>query len=213
MIHNVNESLVERNILVPIESVTRYPGNPRKSNVTALAESLRLNTQYRPIVVQESTGHILVGNHTHEAAESLGWTHVAAEVIDVTDEKAREIVLFDNRAGDDSSYDDQALYALLAGHVDDGFDLVATGYTVADVEVLAQVTGALAADAASFLDDIDEDGAATAASVPPPDSGTAALTFALAPADKDVVVAKLRAVQREEDVDTMAAALLILCRD
>jgi len=50
--------------LVPIESLKPYKGNPRRGNIDAIRESLRVNKQYRPVVVREKTREVLAGNHT-----------------------------------------------------------------------------------------------------------------------------------------------------
>ena len=54
-----------------IASVQPHPRNVRQGDVGAIATSLSTHGQYRPIVVQESTGHILAGNHTYKAANLI----------------------------------------------------------------------------------------------------------------------------------------------
>lgn len=116
----------------PLAKLTQYPGNPRRGNVELIAESLKVNGQYKPIVVQKSTGHILAGNHTALAAESLGWDTIAAVTVDVDDDEARRIVLADNRTADMSGHDDEELLALLkASPALDG-----TGYSDDDIAIL-----------------------------------------------------------------------------
>jgi hypothetical protein len=85
----------------------------RQGDVGAITQSLRAHGQYRPIVVQRSTGHILAGNHTFLAAKALGWEKVAATFVDCDDEQAIKILLVDNRANDLAIYDDRALADLL----------------------------------------------------------------------------------------------------
>ncbi|MEU3013359.1 ParB N-terminal domain-containing protein [Nocardia asteroides] len=118
----------------PIASLTTYPGNARRGDIEAIAESLRAFGQYRPIVVQESTGHVLAGNHTMLAAKSLGWTHIDVHRIDVDDAKARRIVLADNRHADRGHYDLHDLADLLqAADTLDG-----TGYADEDLTRLLE---------------------------------------------------------------------------
>ena len=90
-----------------------YPGNARRGDVAAIVESLKAHGQYRPIVVQESTGYVLAGNHTMLAAKELGWDELDVGYVDVDDEQARKIVVVDNRTNDLAVYDDQALADLL----------------------------------------------------------------------------------------------------
>ena len=84
----MSEVLFEQTQLVPIGLLRAYGKNPRKGNVKAIAESLKTNKQYRPIVVQKSTKQILAGNHTYRAAKELGWSQIAVVMVDVNDEEA-----------------------------------------------------------------------------------------------------------------------------
>src|SRR5450755_4786138 len=113
---------------VPLSSLTEFPGNPRRGDVDAIAESLRTNGLYKPLVVQKSTGHILAGNHTWKAALSLGWDQIDAVFIDADDLRAKKIVLADNRLSDLAGYSADDLAALLTS-VD---DVTGTGYSAAD---------------------------------------------------------------------------------
>jgi DNA modification methylase len=117
---------------LPIDEVKPFGGNPRIGDVGLIAESLQANGQYRPIVVREGTYEILAGNHTWQAAKSLGWEKIWVALVDVDDETARRIVLVDNRANDVATYDEQALAELLAS-LD---DLVGSGYSAEDVDTL-----------------------------------------------------------------------------
>lgn len=134
--------------LVGVDTLTPFPGNPRKGDVSVIAESLSATGQYRPIVVQASTRMILAGNHTWLAAKQIGWTDIHIVPVDVDDVTAKKIVLVDNRSADLGAYDTQALLDLLR-EVD---DLTATGYTPDDLSHLAEVL-----DPLPPLDDSDHD--------------------------------------------------------
>jgi ParB-like chromosome segregation protein Spo0J len=118
---------------VPVSSLTSYPGNPRRHDIAMIAESLRENTQYKPLICQKSTGHVLAGNGTLAAAISLGWQEIDALYLDIDDLLAKKIVLVDNRASDVASYSADDLAALLVT-LD---DFTGTGYTVADLARLS----------------------------------------------------------------------------
>ena len=118
-------------ISVEIDSLKEFPNNPRMGNVKELIESLKHNGQYKPIVVQESTGFILAGNHLWKAAKELGWTEISAVKIDVDDLQAKKIVATDNRLADLGAYNEQALLELL-GEI----DLQGTGYVPQDIDDL-----------------------------------------------------------------------------
>jgi hypothetical protein len=129
------------------EALKEYPGNPRKGDIDAIAKSLVANGQYKPIVIQESTNYVLVGNHTLKAIRKLGWDFVDAVVLDVDDEAAKRIVLADNRTSDASSYD----YDLLADMLKSMPTLEGTGY---DAEAL----NSLLNDVSKILPELQENG-------------------------------------------------------
>lgn len=125
---------------VPTDTLTPYPGNPRRGDVQVIAGSLRNLGQYRRIVVQTSTRHILAGNHTwrgvvHNRDEDreAGITDGPFEVThvtwaDVDDDTARKIVAVDNRSADLGEYDPEALADLLSSLADPA-DLTVVGYS------------------------------------------------------------------------------------
>ena len=122
---------------VPVDSLTPYERNPRRGDLKGIKESLRRHGQYRPIVVNRGslTGRpdeVLAGNHTLEAARSLGWSEVAATFVDVDDDTAKRIVLVDNRSNDVAGYDDAVLIDLLQSLP----DFEGTGYDLAALDEL-----------------------------------------------------------------------------
>ncbi|MGW4047555.1 ParB/RepB/Spo0J family partition protein [Streptomyces sp. NPDC004721] len=123
----IPESLLP--LAVPIDDLVAYHRNPRTGDVDAIAESLRVNGQYKAIVVNRGThtgrpNEILAGNHTWTAAKQLGWERIAATFIDVADEDAARIVVVDNRTSDLAGYDSE----LLADLLEELPDLDGTGY-------------------------------------------------------------------------------------
>lgn len=120
--------------VVAIETLKEFEGNPRKGNVNALAESLKTNGQYKPIVVRKETNQILAGNHLWKAAQSLGWKEINVVEVDVDDEGAKKIVAADNRLADLGTYDEQALLDLL-----EDISLEGTGYQPADIDDLLAI--------------------------------------------------------------------------
>lgn len=123
---------------VLIDAVKAFPGNARVGNVEAIADSLRINGQYRPIVVRKETQEILAGNHTWKAAKILGWTHIKVTFVEnITDEQATRIVLADNRHNDLAEYDEQLLAELLKTlpNLDGtGFDPIYLGDLIAEID-------------------------------------------------------------------------------
>lgn len=106
-----------------------YPGNARRGDVEAIAESLTAHGQFQPIIVQKGTQFVLIGNHTLKAARKLRWAEIQACYLDVDDVTAKKIVLVANRTSDLGTYDLDALAGLLS----DLDDLTGTGYNDADL--------------------------------------------------------------------------------
>jgi DNA modification methylase len=127
-----------RRASVPIEELQSYPGNARRGDLSVIRESLRVHGQFRDIVVQESTGFILAGNHTWMAAKEEGLTEIACTFVDVDDRQAKKIVLVDNRSNDVAGYDVPSLAELLR----DLDTLEGTGF---DDQALNDVMNALGA--------------------------------------------------------------------
>jgi ParB-like chromosome segregation protein Spo0J len=117
---------------VPVSSLRKFPNNARQGDVGAIAESLRVNGQFRPIVVNRPTMTVLVGNHTLQAAIMLGWEEIAVTFIDVDEDEAARIVIIDNRTSDLAGYDDESLTALLRSVGDPS----GTGYDLDDLDDL-----------------------------------------------------------------------------
>ena len=125
---------------MPIGDLTPYHRNPRRGNMAAIAESLKARGQYKPIVVNKGTktgiaNEILAGNHTWQAAKSLGWTTIEAVIVDLDADQAAQIVLADNRIADLGGYDIDALAELLESIEQ---PTVGTGYSADDIaEIIA----------------------------------------------------------------------------
>lgn len=134
MAHNIRIELAR--MAKPVDSVQLHPRNVRQGDVGAIATSLAQHGQYRPIVVQQSTGNILAGNHTYKAAVSLGWDKIAVNLVDCTDDEALRILLADNRANDLASYDDAGLLDVLKELAGTPMQLAHTLYDLSDLDDL-----------------------------------------------------------------------------
>lgn len=126
----------------PLAELRTYHRNPRQGDTSAIAKSLRVNGQYRPVVVNRGThtgraNEVLAGNHTMKAARDEGWSEMACSYVDVDDDQAARIVAADNRTADLGSYDDRLLAELLS-ELD---DLEGTGYDPGDLDKLLAELG------------------------------------------------------------------------
>jgi ParB-like chromosome segregation protein Spo0J len=118
---------------VPVTEPVLHPQNYRQGDVENIAASLQRFGQVRPIVVQASTMHVVAGNHTLKAVQSLGWDEVAAVVVNLTDEEAEAYLVADNRASDKATNDDAVLAPILERMMLAG-KLEGTGYSPDDVD-------------------------------------------------------------------------------
>lgn len=121
---------------VPITTLTPHPRNVRQGDVGAIIQSLQAHGQYRPIVVQRSSNHILAGNHTYKAAVQLGWDSLSVVYVDVDDDEALRILLVDNRTNDLASYDESGLVDVLKSLIETERRLEGTGYDGDDIDAL-----------------------------------------------------------------------------
>lgn len=145
------KSLLNQVTRVPISEVRVHPRNPRQGDPGKIAESLKQNGQYRPIVVQKSTGFALAGNHTLLGARRLGWSHIDIVLIDVDDVAARRIMLADNKTAEDGSYDMDLIAEALqmigdidgTGYSQDEFDDMIEEATAAVAEATSQAAASL----------------------------------------------------------------------
>jgi hypothetical protein len=114
-----------------------YPGNPNHADVEELRGSVRRNGQYRPVIARAHPSgdyEILAGHGTTEATGAEAGK-VRVEVHDVDDATARRIVAIDNTRPKGSTFDEEALLALLAqAEAEDGLD--GTGYVEGDLDDL-----------------------------------------------------------------------------
>lgn len=135
--HKIHDGLME--FAVPVAELREHPDNPRLGNIDAIAESLDLNQQMKPIVAK-ADGTIVAGNHTFKAAKKLGWTHVAALLLDMDDEQEKRYLLADNRVSDLAEYDLEVLQPMLSEMAEAG-NLAGTGFTPDDVDDMTAAMG------------------------------------------------------------------------
>jgi len=133
----MTDSLLDRITRVSVDLIEPFPGNPRIGDVAAIMESLVENQQFAPIVVQQSTGYIISGNHTYRAACELGWGEIDVVYLDVDNTQAKRILLAANKIADRGTYDERLLADLLSDILDESDALLeGTGYTSDEVDDL-----------------------------------------------------------------------------
>lgn len=113
----------------PIHNVKPHPRNARRGDLEAIEASIAANGFFGAIVVQESSGLILIGNHRWRAAVRHGMTEIPVIRVACSDAQAVRMALADNRTSDLGTNDPEILVAQLAelAATDAGID--GTGYT------------------------------------------------------------------------------------
>lgn len=127
-------------LTVPVETLIEDPENPMThpmENLQAIAASLRLYGQRKPVVVNKRTGFVEAGNGTLVAARDLlSWTELAAVFVDDDAAAAAGFSVADNRTAQLATWNYGRLSKLLAGIPD------ATSVPGVDASFLAAVQAA-----------------------------------------------------------------------
>ena len=116
----------------PVAELSEHPDNPNQGDVGAIHLSMGAHGYYGGILVQESTGRVLRGNHTYRTAVQKGAEAIPLFLLDVDDDEAKAIMLDDNHAARLGMDDQSLLAALLVEQLERG-KLPAT-YTRDDVD-------------------------------------------------------------------------------
>jgi len=123
---------------VHIDTIQPHPANPNEGDVAAITESIRQNGFYGRIVVRDSTGKILAGEHRWRAAQEVGLAEVPIERVECDDETAMRILLADNRTAEKAERQPDPLGDLLE-HLDSTDDgLTGTGYDGDDLDQILE---------------------------------------------------------------------------
>lgn len=104
-------------VLVSIDKLHPDPTNARRHserNVQAIAASLKMFGQRRPVVVQKNGMIVRAGNGLLQAAKLLGWSEVVALVVDDDNATAAQFAIADNRTGELAEWDWAVLADTLA---------------------------------------------------------------------------------------------------
>jgi DNA modification methylase len=127
----IAESL--RGLAVPIDDLHLDPANTRTNHaLDRIAASLKAYGQRKPIIAnRQQNGKIEAGNGTWLAAKKLGWNCIAVVYVDDDPATAAAYGIADNRLSELSTWDLDALGALIPT-VDDLF----TGFTPGEIRDL-----------------------------------------------------------------------------
>lgn len=177
--------------LVAIDAVKPHPANPRRSDVDAIAHSVEENGFYGAIVVQRSSGYILVGSHRWDAARRASLRELPVVWLECSDAEAKRILLVDNRSSDAAGYDDKALAELLDEVRAQCEGLDGTGYSQEAFDALIQTMGDVALLENGALPDVHAAEPDAGGEDPEPEAGETfqgkRMTFRLHDEQADVV--------------------------
>lgn len=129
---------------VPIEDIELHPDNYRKGSMKRIQEGMVVHGFVAPIVIQESSGYVVAGNHRIKMARKLrknpklnpkkhDFDKIPAMIIDMDDDEAMDYLLLDNKSSDEAGADEALVAAILQKRGDR--DLAGTGYTPREAEV------------------------------------------------------------------------------
>jgi DNA modification methylase len=143
-----------RGLACPIDDLALLPGNPRRGNVDAVAQSLHAFGQRKPVVARRSDRVVIAGNHTLQAARSLGWDEIAVVWVDDDETTSKAFALADNRTAELGDYDQELLAELISevGSIDPEL-LAASGWSE---EAVAELVAALEPEVLPTVEDPDE---------------------------------------------------------
>lgn len=140
-----------RVLAVPIDDLHIDPANARTNHaLDRIASSLKAYGQRKPIIANRlQGGKIEAGNGTWLAAKQLGWSHIAVLFVDDDPATAAAYGIADNRLNELSSWDLDALGALIPT-IEDLF----TGFTEGEVrDLLGERGGGLMVDPGPQVED------------------------------------------------------------
>ena len=114
---------------VEINTLSYDPANARKhgeKNINAIKGSLARFGQQKPIVIN-SSGVVVAGNWTLQAARLLGWESIAVVQSSLEGAELTAFGIADNRTAELAEWDDETLMAHLSSLENEDFDLSSLG--------------------------------------------------------------------------------------
>ena len=127
-------------ISMPIAKLRHHPKNPRihpEDNLSGIMNSLDKFGQRAPLVIWGVHNYVIIGNGRLESMKRLGWKSVQVHrADDLSNDEALAFCVADNKSGDTSYFDPQALMSLMDSFKEGGADVSLTGFTPTEVKDL-----------------------------------------------------------------------------
>lgn len=133
---------------VSTSAIRPWTDNPRANDdaVAAVAASIERFGFGAPILARRANSEIIAGHTRWKAARQLGLDRIPVRFLDLDPVDAHLLALADNRLGEEASWNDEMLAAVLADLKAHDADLAATGFSdeelaklLEDVDAAAQV--------------------------------------------------------------------------
>jgi site-specific DNA-methyltransferase (adenine-specific) len=141
---------------VAIERLTPWVKNPRKNDATVdrAAASIKAHGWGAPILARRDNSEIIAGHTRLKAALRMGLRLVPVRYLDLDEIRAHSLALADNRVGEESEWDREALARVLDDLQRAGADLEATGFDEKEVDdLIAKLEAERLAEIGEDLDD------------------------------------------------------------
>ena len=125
--------------LIPLESLTPYINNPRKSlNVDKVAASIKEFGFQQPIVINADKT-ILAGHTRYFASKKLELKQVPCVIAELDDTKQKAYRIADNRVSEDNQWDFPLLNLEIEDLKKDNFSLPILGFTEEELKKFMSV--------------------------------------------------------------------------
>jgi ParB/RepB/Spo0J family partition protein len=130
---------------LPTSALRPWADNPRKNDeaVAAVAASIKRFGFGAPILARRANREIIAGHTRWKAAQQLGLDSVPVRLLDLDPVDAHLLALADNRLGEEASWNDEMLAAVLADLKAHEADLAATGFSDGELAKLLSDAAAL----------------------------------------------------------------------
>jgi DNA modification methylase len=122
-----------------ISELKPYPRNARthsRKQINQIAASITGFGFTNPVLVDED-GQIIAGHGRVQAAKLLGFAEVpTVQIAHLSATQKRAYILADNRLAEKAGWDKEILAVELQGLLNDGFEVVLTGFEVPEIDVI-----------------------------------------------------------------------------
>lgn len=123
-------------LLVPLDRVQQFPGNPNNGDLDELITSIQVHGFLGVITADANTGYIMAGNHRWQALHALGATHVPVVWAEQALDGGKRFLIGDNKLGQLAEMDEAMELEILKELQDTDLGLAGTGFDEAGLDRL-----------------------------------------------------------------------------